>query len=109
MIGKFCVVFIKSVVIIGIFVFYKYFFFIRNLKNSGIDVYGLICSGCLFGIYFGFIEYYLEVYVVIIIWLYCSYELIKFFDCGFKYFSKSVIGVFFVYNCGIIGYDLIGV
>lgn len=66
MIGEFSVIFVKGIVISSVFMFYKYLFFIWNLKNSGIDVYGLICRSCLISIYFGFIKYYLEVYVVFI-------------------------------------------
>lgn len=61
MVCKFSVVCILGVVIVSFFVLNKYFFFIWNLENSGIYVYRLICGSCLFGIYFMFIKYYLEV------------------------------------------------
>lgn len=108
MTGKLCVVSTKSVVTTGTLVSHKYSSPIRNLKNSGTDAHGLICSGRSSGTYFGPIEHHLEVHVVTIIWPHRSHELIESPDSGFKHPSKSVIGVSLVYNCGIIGYDLIG-
>lgn len=107
MTSKLSVVSTKSVVTTGTLVSHKYSSSIRNLKNSGADAHGLICSGRSSGTYFGPIEYHLEVHVVTLIWPHRSHELIESPDCRFKHSSKSVIGVSLVYDCGIIGNDLV--
>lgn len=108
MTGKLSVVSTKSVVTTGTLVSHKYSSSIRNLKNSRADAHGLICSGRSSGTYLDSIKYHLKVHVVTIIWPHRCHELIESPDSGFKHPSESVIGVSLVYDCGVIGYDLVG-